>query len=174
MKNAIEMMGHYHFSDFITMMFIVCAFVIGLEKVIKYVFEYVNKYHLKKLKEEESEKAIGDNQKQISDIVDKIEDLANLMNRQYLHLEKRLDEQKILIDSLDSTGTKRDQALLRDRILSGIRYFSQNKDLNGRVHIELHDYENMDSLFTEYFLSGGNGAVHKIYENEFKNWEIDN
>lgn len=174
MKNAIEMMGHYHFSDFVTMMFIVCAFVIGLEKVIKHVFEYVNKYHLKKLEKANEKKTINDNQKQICDIVDKIEDLANLMNKQYQHLEKRLDEQKELIDSLDSTGTKRDQALLRDRILSGIRYFSQNKDLNGCVHIELHDYENMNSLFTEYFLSGGNGIVKKIYENEFCNWIIDN
>ena len=174
MKNAIEMMGHYHFSDYVTMIFVICAFVVGIEKVVKYVFDYMKKYHLKKLKEEKSEKAIDDNQKQIGDIFDKIEDLANLMNKQYQHLEKRLDEQKVLIDSLDSTGTKRDQALLRDRILSGIRYFSQNKDLNGYVHIELHDYENMDSLFTEYFLSGGNGAVHKIYENEFKNWVIDN
>lgn len=167
MKNAIEMMGHYHFSDFVTMMFIVCAFVIGFEKVVKHVFEYANKYHLKKL-EKANEK------KTISDIVNRIEEFANLMNKQYQHLEKRLDEQRALIDSLDSTGTKRDQALLRDRILSGVRYFSQNKDLNGNVHIELHDYENMDSLFTEYFLSGGNGTVHKIYENEFKNWIIDN
>lgn len=174
MKNAIDMMGHYHFSDFITMMFIVCAFVIGLEKVAKYIFEYVNKYHLKKLKEEESEKTLNDNHKQISDIVDKIEDLANLMNKQYQHLEKRLDEQKQMIDSLDSSGMQRDRALLRDRILSGCRYFSQNKDLNGNVHIALHDYESMESLFTEYFLAGGNGMVKNIYENEFTKWIIDN
>lgn len=167
MKNAIDMMGAYQFKDYITIMFITCVFVVGLEKFVKFIFNYIEKYHLKKV-EKENEK------KTINDIVNRIEEFANLMNKQYQHLEKRLDEQRALIDSLDSTGTKRDRALLRDRILSGVRYFSQNKDLNGNVHIELHDYESMDSLFTEYFLSGGNGTVHKIYENEFKNWIIDN
>lgn len=173
MKNAIDMMEHYHLSDFITMMFIICAFVIGLEKVIKYIFEYVNKYHLKKLKEEESEKAIGDNQKQINDIVDKIEDLANLMNRQYLHLEKRLDQQKEHLEILENDGKKRDCSLLRDRLLQSVKYFRKNV-VDGEVHINIIDWENLTSMFEEYFKADGNGVVKKIYEEEFVKWIIDN
>lgn len=173
MKNAIEMMGHYHFSDFVTMMFIVCAFVIGLEKVVKYFFDYMKKYHVKKLKEEESEKAIDYNQKQISGVIDKIEDLANLMNKQYQHLEKRLDEQKEHLETLENDGKKRDCSILRDRLLQAVKYFRKNV-INEEVHINIIDWENLNSMFEEYFKANGNGAIKKIYEEEFKNWIIDN
>lgn len=66
-----------------------------------------------------------------------------------------------------------DKAILRDRIASGMRYFSQNKDEHGNVHISFSDYENMEALFREYFAKGGNGAFKKMYETEFRNFTID-
>lgn len=66
-----------------------------------------------------------------------------------------------------------DCAILRDRIASGMRYFSQNKDEHGNVHISFSDYENMEALFREYFAKGGNGAFKKMYDTEFRNFIID-
>lgn len=66
-----------------------------------------------------------------------------------------------------------DRAILRDRIAGGMRYFSQNKDEDGNVHISFSDYENMEALFHQYFVKGGNGAFKKAYETEFRQFIID-
>lgn len=66
-----------------------------------------------------------------------------------------------------------DKAILRDRIASGMRYFSQNKDEHGNVHISFSDYENMEALFQQYFAKEGNGAFKKAYETEFQKFIID-
>ena len=66
-----------------------------------------------------------------------------------------------------------DRAILRDRIASGMRYFSQNKDEGGNVHISFSDYENMEALFQQYFAKGGNGTFKKTYETEFRKFTID-
>jgi hypothetical protein len=166
LKNAIDMMGAYQFKDYITIMFITCVFVVGLEKVVKFVFNYIEKYHLKKV-EKENEK------KTINDIVNRIEEFANLMNRQYQHLEKRLGEQKEHLETLETDGKKRDCAILRDRILQAVKYFRKNT-IDNEVHINIIDWENLNAMFEEYFKANGNGAIKKIYEEEFKNWVIDN
>ena len=103
----------------------------------------------------------------------KIEELGNLVNRQYIHLDKKIDEQKDKLVIIDIEGKKRDCALLRDRIIGGLRYFGQNKDKEGNVHISVTDHENMTHLFEEYFGCNGNGTVKLMYENEFQHWIID-
>ena len=74
---------------------------------------------------------------------------------------------------IDEEGKKRDCAILRDRILGGMRYFSQNRDEQGNVHISISAHENMEHLFEEYFNCHGNGTVKSMYENEFKKFIID-
>lgn len=70
-------------------------------------------------------------------------------------------------------GTNRDRAVLRDRISGGMRYFGENRDEKGFVHISMSDHENMEELFKEYFATGGNGTFKQMYENEFKKFIID-
>ena len=81
-------------------------------------------------------------------------------------LHDKLDEQKEEADETDCT-------MLRDRIASGMRYFSQFKDEDGYVHISFSDYENMNGMFDKYFEKHGNGAFKHMYENEFKHFIID-
>ena len=89
-------------------------------------------------------------------------------------LHEKIDEQQGRLEEIDREGKKRDCAVLRDRILSGMRYFSQNKDEQGRVHISQGDYENMSAMFKEYFGADGNGFVKdKVYEEEFIHFIID-
>ena len=73
----------------------------------------------------------------------------------------------------EKNGKKRDRAFLRDRISGGMRYFEQNKDEDGFVHISVGDHENMEDLFKEYFEAGGNGTFKQMYDNEFKKFIID-
>jgi glutamine synthetase type III len=77
------------------------------------------------------------------------------------------------VDKTNEANAKTDRAMLRDRIASGMRYFSKNVDDQGRVHIAFGDYVNMDELFQEYFAHDGNGPFKKMYEDEFKHFIID-
>lgn len=88
-------------------------------------------------------------------------------------LHVKLDEQKEEFDRTKQANYKTDRAVLRDRIASGMRYFSQNKDAEGNIHIKFSDYENMEDLFQEYFKKGGNGAFKQMHETEFKKFIID-
>lgn len=88
-------------------------------------------------------------------------------------LHNKIDEQSEHLEEIDRDGKHRDMALMRDRLIQGLRYFSQNKDNDGNVHISMTDYENLDELFNEYFKCGGNGVCHSLYENEFKKFKID-
>lgn len=87
-----------------------------------------------------------------------------------------VNELNILHDKMDEQkeeNKKTDCALLRDRISSGMKYFSKNIGVDGKVHISLSDYENMNELFQEYFSKNGNGVFRKIYEGEFIHFVID-
>lgn len=88
-------------------------------------------------------------------------------------LHDKMDEQANVIDKNNKASIKTDCAMLRDRLNSGMRYFSQFKDENGNVHIKLSDYEILDGLFKEYFAKGGNGPVKRMYEDEFLHFIID-
>lgn len=88
-------------------------------------------------------------------------------------LHDKMDEQQRQLDRYDKEGKMRDRAVLRDRISGGMRYFAQNKDEEGNVHISMSDHENMEALFKEYFGAGGNGTFKQMYDNEFKKFIID-
>lgn len=89
-------------------------------------------------------------------------------------LNDKIDKQHVHLEEIDKDGKRRDCSLMRDRILAGVRYFNQNRDEDGIVHISLTDFENMDSMIQEYFKAGGNGAVKHIYDLEFSKYKIDN
>ena len=88
-------------------------------------------------------------------------------------LHNKIDEQRAEMDETNKANNKTDCAMLRDRIGSGMRYFSRNVGADGKVHISLSDYENMNALFQEYFSKHGNGAFRKMYEDEFVHFIID-
>ena len=106
-------------------------------------------------------------------VVDSFMDIKNEIISELNKLHDKIDEQKEEIDKNNAASIKTDCAMLRDRIASGMRYFSQNKDANGKVHISFSDYENMEALFSEYFSKGGNGAFKKAYETEFQKFIIN-
>lgn len=97
------------------------------------------------------------------------EEIVNELNR----LHDKIDEQSKKVAEHQRENDETDCAMLRDRLNSGMRYFSQNKDERGMVHISLADYETMDGLFKKYFSKKGNGAFKKMYEDEFKKFIID-
>ena len=85
----------------------------------------------------------------------------------------KLNKMHTKMDEQNEASNKTDLAILRDRIVGGMRYFSQNKDEQGKVHISFSDHENMEALFQEYFKKGGNGTIKNMYNNEFKHFNID-
>lgn len=88
-------------------------------------------------------------------------------------LHDKIDEQHSHLEDIDRDGKRRDCSLMRDRLIQGLRYFSQQKDERGIVHISMTDYENLNEMFSEYFNCNGNGVCHSLYENEFKKFKID-
>ena len=111
-----------------------------------------------------------DHEKQV---VEKFTGIKDEIIMELNKIHDKIDEQKKEMDEKNEANIKTDCAMLRDRIAGGMRYFSQKKDEEGKVHISFSDYENMEALFQEYFSKGGNGAFRKIYEDEFKKFEIE-
>lgn len=106
-------------------------------------------------------------------VVERFTDIKDEIISELNKLHDKIDEQKEEIDKNNEASIKTDCAMLRDRIASGMRYFSQNKDADGNVHISFSDYENMEALYQEYFSKGGNGAFKKAYKTEFQTFIID-
>ena len=105
-----------------------------------------------------------------------VENFMNIKDEILIELTKlheKIDEQAVTIEKNNNASIKTECAMLRDRLNSGIKYFSQKTDEQGRVHINLGDYEILDSLFQEYFSKGGNGVLERMYEEEFKHFIID-
>lgn len=173
MNTIIEYSNKYSFVDFLYLLFLLGAIIVVSEKVYKWAKSYFLLIHEKMKNKEKENRIVSENTVDIQELSNKIEALANLMNEQYILLKKKIDEHGKLLDALDEEGRKRDGALLRDRIVQGMRFFSQNIGEDGFVHIRITDYENLSHLFEEYFQCGGNGAIKKMYEDEFNTWKID-
>ncbi len=107
------------------------------------------------------------------EVVGKFTGIKNEIVAELGKLHNKIDEQHQEMVATKKAGDKTDRAMLRDRIAGGMRYFSQNRDDDGIVHINLSDYENLDALFQEYFAKNGNGAFKRMYEDEFKHFSID-
>ena len=106
-------------------------------------------------------------------VVEKFVNIRDEIVKELNRLHEKMDAQKEEYDKNNERSRETDCVMLRDRIASGMRYFGQNKDEKGRVHISLSDYENMEALFQEYFSKNGNGAFKKMYEAEFQKFIID-
>ena len=100
-------------------------------------------------------------------------DVKNEIIREIGKLNEKIDNQREHLEEIDRDGKRRDCSLMRDRLLSGLRYFSQNKDENNNVHISMTDFENMSKMFEEYEKAGGNGLVKHLKETEFDNFIVD-
>lgn len=163
----------YSFADLFAAITVIAAMFVCLEKTAQRLYRCFLGLYKKKKGQEEKGAAIDTNTIEIKKLSETINNLATLLNRQYAHLDKKIDEQKIRISLLDEEGKKRDCAILRDRILDGMRYFGRNKDAAGFIHISISEHENMNHLFEAYFDCGGNGTIQTMYDKEFKNWIID-
>lgn len=106
-------------------------------------------------------------------VVDKFTDIKCDIVSELNRLHDKMDGQQSQLEKTEKEGKKRDRAFLRDRISGGMRFFEQNRDEDGEVHISVSDHENMEALFKEYFNAGGNGTFKQMYENEFKKFIID-
>lgn len=105
--------------------------------------------------------------------LDKIGVFKNEIVAELGRLQDKIEEQRAEMDKTNEANNKTDCAMLRDRIGSGMRYFSKNIGSDGKVHISLSDWENMNALFQEYFAKHGNGAFKKLYDDEFLKFSID-
>lgn len=164
--------GH-NIGDLLSTIIVIAAVIVCVEKFMKWIYDLFIKMYKRKRGQEDETTTIVKNTEQIKNLATSIDNLADLLNKQYQHLDKKIDEQKERITKIDEDGKKRDCSLMRDRLIQGLRYFSQQVDENGIVHISMTDYENLEELFTEYFKCGGNGVCHSLYENEFKKFKID-
>lgn len=106
-------------------------------------------------------------------VVEKFTGIKNEIITELTKLHDKIDRQKEEMNATNKANSKTDRAILRDRITSGMRYFSQHRDDEGFVHISLSDYENLESLFQQYFAKDGNGVIKKMYEDEFRHFIID-
>ena len=161
-------------TDLLLSIIVIIAIIVSIEKAMQWIYsKFLLLYKTKKGYEDETT-TINDNTEQIKNLVVSIDNLGTLLNKQYQHLDKKIDEQKERITKIDEDGKKRDCAILRDRILGGMRFFCKNVDENGVVHISMADHENMSHLFEEYFKCGGNGSVKHLFDMEFSKFKIDN
>lgn len=159
--------------ELLSSILVIASIIVCVEKFIKWIYGLFIKAYKRKRGHESESTTIVENTEQIKNLTITIENLADLLNKQYQHLDKKIDEQKDRITKIDEDGKKRDCAILRDRILGAIRYFEKNIDEQGKIHITITEHENIEHLFESYFSCNGNGTVKTIYENEFKNWIID-
>ena len=174
MEAIIQYFNNGHsFVDLFSSIIVIVAIIVCIEKAIQWTYKKFLLLYKKKKGYEDEATIINSNTEQIKNLTVSIDNLANLLNKQYQHLDKKIDEQKERITQIDEDGKKRDCSILRDRILGALRYFSKNVDEQGRVHISIAEHENIEHLFEAYFSCHGNGTVKTMYENEFKNWIID-
>lgn len=106
-------------------------------------------------------------------VVGKFMDIKDEIVTELDKLHVKIDEQKEEMKRNKKANDKTERAMLRDRISSGMRYFSKNIGEDGKVHIAFSDYVNMDALFQEYFEHDGNGPFERMYEDDFLHFIID-
>ena len=173
MDTAISFFSEYTLLDLFVLitMFIVC--VRGIERAFKWIADKLRAYYKHKRGIEETDNTIASHTKEIQALTERIDRFTATVEHHYNVIIQRVDGQQGRLEEIDREGKRRDCAVLRDRILAGMRYFSQNKDAERNVHIAISDFENMNAMFTEYFKAGGNGFIKVIYEEEFLHFIID-
>ena len=173
MNEITNYFENYTLFDLFSAITIIIITVRSLERFFKWCVSYLKAYYDKRRGIEKKENILECHTKEIKNIVERMDRMVSSVDSKYTILLKKFDDQEKRLEQIDEDGKKRDCAILRDRILEEIRRFSQNMDKDSVVHISITDHENLDALFTEYFNCHGNGTVHALYENEFKQWIID-
>lgn len=174
MDTVISFFSEYSFFDLFAMITMLIVCVRGIEKAIKWCIEKLQAYYKKRKGIEEKNDTLAEHTEEIKALTERIDRFVSTVEHHYNAIMEKVDEQQEQLEEIDRKGKKRDCAILRDRILAGMRFFSQNKDENGNVHISSGDFENMKAMFDEYFGADGNGFVKdKVYEKEFLQFIID-
>ena len=163
----------YTIVDVLAIISFLVVLVIGIERFFKWCGKHLINYYNRKKGIEDKNNIIKTHSKEIAEIAEQITTMISEINEKHNLLIEKIDIQEKKLNDIDNAGKQRDRALLRDRIIGGMRYFSQNVDDNGNVHISLTDHENMSNLFEEYFACEGNGTIKQMYEKEFLNWIIN-
>lgn len=173
MEEIISFMSKgYTIVDVLVIISFLVVLVICIERFFKWCGKHLINYYNRKKGIEDKNNIIKTHSKEIDEITKKIDCIMTAINDQHNLLIEKIDIQEKKLNDIDNAGKQRDRALLKDRIIGGMRYFSQNVDNNGNVHISFSDHENMSDLFKEYFECGGNGTIKQMYEKEFKNWIV--
>lgn len=173
MKTIIEYFSNYSLTDFFYALLLIGAAILCFDKSYKWLKATFQNFHNKMKEKEEELSVLTKNVAEIRSFSDKIDELGNLVNKQYLHLEKKIEEQVNRLDLIEKQGKNRDAAILRDRLIQALRFFGNKVDKDNVVHIGVTDHENLTHLFEEYFACGGNGTIESMFKNEFKTWIID-
>ena len=175
MDAIIEYFAEHTFLDLLSALVVIVAVILCIEKFFKWLYDLFIKLYKKKKGQEEEVSIIDKNTSAIEELSKRIEELGNLVNKQYTHLDKKIDEQKEHLEEIDKDGKARDCAFFRDRLIQATRYFNQRRNDDGIVYLSIVEFENLKNMFTEYFSANGNGAVKQIYEQDFlPNFRIDN
>lgn len=173
MEEMIDFIANgYTLVDILVVILLIVAIVRCIECFCKWCAKYLKSYYKQKRGVEEKNNIIETHSQEIKEINEKIDRMILAVDNHFNLLSEKIERTDRKLDSIDTAGKQRDRALLRDRIIGGVRYFSQNVDSNGNVHISFSDHENMSDLFEEYFECGGNGTVKQLYENEFVKWIV--
>lgn len=173
MDTVISYFSEYSFLDLFALIAMLIVCVRGIERGFKWCAEKLRAYYKRMRGIEEKNDTLEGHTQEIKELTARIDRFVSTVEHHYNAIMEKVDEQQQRLEVIDKEGKKRDCAVLRDRILGGMRFFSQNTDEKGKVHISVSDHENMEHLFDEYFSCGGNGTVQQLYKNEFKHFIID-
>ena len=95
--------GH-NITDLLYSILVIAAIIVCVEKFIKWIYDLFIKMYKRKRGQEDENTTIVKNTEQIKNLATAIDNLADLLNKQYQHLDKKIDEQKERITKIDEEG----------------------------------------------------------------------
>lgn len=190
METVISFFTDYTLFDLFAFITLLVVVVRSMERCANWVGKKLTAYYKHRKGIEEKDESLGEGLKKIDSLsarVDTIEKQHKESAEHECEIMKKLDKLSDMLTGIEAKCTKLEQNiefnkqksdevdrdLLRDRIIGGMRFFNQNKDSDGRVHISRGDHENLSHLFERYFERKGNGTVKQKYNNEFLQFIID-
>lgn len=190
MEAVMGFITEYTLFDLFAFITLLVVVVRSMERFVSWVGKKLRAYYKHRKGIEEKDVSLSEGLKKINSLsarVDTIEKQHKESAEHECEIMKKLDKLSEMLVGIEEKCTKLEQNiesnkqksdevdrdLLRDRILGGMRFFNQNKDNDGRVHISRSDHENLSHLFERYFERNGNGTVKQKYKNEFLQFIID-
>ncbi len=178
METITNYFNNYTIVDLSASLFVLITMLVvcvrGIERFFKYIGGKLDAWYKRKRGVEKKNDTIATHTEEIKALTERIDRFTETVEQHYNLIIAKVEEQQNRLEQIEEESKKRDRALLRDRISAGMRYFSQNKDENGEVHISRGDHENMEALYEEYFGADGNGTYKQMHDNDFQNFIIDN